>query len=412
MRTKPGTTHQAPPATDPQGDASPAAMLPAAEDGQPVGDRRTDDRGARAHAPPVAMLTTLFTHLPCGVIVVDAAGRVVFMNEVGERLSSEMQLGDRSVAGNVVPDHSKGSPPVTHGMRVASALAGNAVPDLDYVRGHPSEAQHRVVQVAITPLRERTAQVTGALLTLTDLTERLAGQATLARKAFAQAQDNRDLTRSNTELEQQAILARAADALAQGLRETLAREAGALARIAVAQAKDNRDLTRSNTGLEQFAAVASHDLQEPLRKIQSFGDRLKSVEGATLSAAGADYLARMQHAAARMQVLIHDLLTYARVSAGQGPTASVDLHALTRAVLTDLETRVALSGGRVDVGPLPTIEGDPLRLRQLLQNLISNALKFCHPEVPPVVTISAMLLPQEGSESTGPASDAPPPGSA
>jgi len=146
--------------------------------------------------------------------------------------------------------------------------------------------------------------------------------------------------------------------------------------------------------------VASHDLQEPLRKIRTFGDRLKTVDGAALSPAGADYLDRMQHAAARMQVLINDLLAYARVSADPPSAVSVDLAALTRAVLSDLETQVARSGGRVTVGPLPTIEGDPLRLRQLLQNLLSNALKFRRSEALPVVTISAALRPSEAAEDT------------
>jgi signal transduction histidine kinase len=396
------------------------------------------------------------------------------------------------------------------------------MPDVDYVVGVQGDTRHRVVQVAITPLHDAAAQITGAVLTLTDLTERMAGQATLARAADAlaqitretlariavtQAQDNRDLTRSNTALEQQATLARVADALAEATRETLAREAGVLAQMAVTQAQDNRDLTRSNTeleqqatlaraadtlaqvtretlaieagalarkvitqaqdnrdltrsntnlerqatlaraadaqaqvtretlaieagvlaqkavtqaqdnrdltrsnsGLEQFASVASHDLQEPLRKIQAFGDRLKRVEGANLSQAGNDYLERMQHAAARMQVLINDLLTYARVSAGQGAVVPVDLAAIMQAVLTDLETRIAQSGGQVNVGPLPIIEGDPLRLRQLLQNLISNALKFLQPDVPPIVTVSAVLLPREDSEDAGPEADAAPP---
>jgi signal transduction histidine kinase len=244
------------------------------------------------------------------------------------------------------------------------------------------------------------ARVADALATATR--ETLAREAgVLAQMAVAQAQDNRELTRSNVELEQQAALARVADALAAATRETLAREAGVLAQMAVAQAQDNRDLTRANTGLEQFASVASHDLQEPLRKIQAFGDRLKCVDGAAFSPAGADYLERMQHAAARMQVLINDLLAYARVSAGPPSIATVDLAAVTRAVLTDLETQVAQSGGRVEVGPLPTIEGDPLRLRQLLQNLISNALKFRRPEVPTIVTVSAVLLPREDADDAG-----------
>ena len=179
---------------------------------------------------------------------------------------------------------------------------------------------------------------------------------------------------------------------------------------AAGQAHANRALTRSNGELEQFAAVASHDLQEPLRKIRTFGDRLTCVDGTALSPAGADYLARMQHAAARMQVLIDDLLAYARLSADPPCALPVDLALITHAVLADLETQIVQSGGQVEVvGPLPTIEGDPLRLRQLLQNLISNALKFRRPETPPLVTIRAMLLPAEDATEAGPAAGAAPP---
>jgi signal transduction histidine kinase len=113
----------------------------------------------------------------------------------------------------------------------------------------------------------------------------------------------------------------------------------------------------------------------------------------------------MQHAAARMQILINDLLVFARVSAGPPSVAPVDLNAVTRAVLVDLETQVAQSGGRVEVGPLPTLTGDPLRLRQLLQNLISNALKFRRPEVAPVVIVSGVLLPLEDGAEGSPDAD-------
>ena len=216
---------------------------------------------------------------------------------------------------------------------------------------------------------------------------------TLAAKAIAQALDNSDLTRSNMELEQQAMLARAADALAQVTRETLAREAVILAATALTQARDNRELTRSNTELQLFASVASHDLQEPLRKIQAFGDRLKKSECNSLSAEGLDYLARMQSAASRMQELINALLAYARVTTSTAPFKPVDLAAVAREVLSDLETQIERSGGRVEVGNLPTIDAEPGQMRQLLQNLISNALKFHHPDKPPVVTLSAELLP-------------------
>jgi PAS domain S-box-containing protein len=195
-------------------------------------------------------------------------------------------------------------------------------------------------------------------------------------------------------------------------------------------ARKAAELARSNAELEQFAYVASHDLQEPLRKIRAFGDRLKatidqltaaggraaapsgaaspdtgntqhrrrkkSAETQTITRAEAsgsqpstinpqlpeaataakDYMQRMQNAAARMQTLINDLLTFSRVISTTQPFAPVDLAAVTREVLSDLEVRIQQTGAKIEVGNLPTIDADHMQMRQLLQNIIANALKF------------------------------------
>jgi two-component system, LuxR family, sensor kinase FixL len=152
------------------------------------------------------------------------------------------------------------------------------------------------------------------------------------------------------------------------------------------------ELARSNGELEQFAFVASHDLQEPLRKIQAFGDRLKLKCEAVQLEEGRDYLDRMQKAAARMQTLINDLLTFSRVISSSQPFVPVDLGAVTREVLVDLEHRIERTQARVEVGTLPTIDADPLQMRQLLQNLIGNALKFQPLNNIPVVKIDAQMV--------------------
>jgi PAS domain S-box-containing protein len=161
------------------------------------------------------------------------------------------------------------------------------------------------------------------------------------------------------------------------------------------------ELARSNAELEQFAFVASHDLQEPLRKIRAFGDRLNMKCAAVLPADGADYLARMQNAAARMQTLIADLLTFSRVISRTEPFVEVDLGQVTREVLSDLEVRVEKVGAIVTVGELPKIQADPMQMRQLLQNLIGNALKFQSPGVKPQVQIAARQIQLSDEYSSG-----------
>ena len=151
-------------------------------------------------------------------------------------------------------------------------------------------------------------------------------------------------------------------------------------------------LERSNRDLQDFAFVASHDLQEPLRKIEAFGDRLKVRVGNRLTPEEQDYVSRMIDAAHRMKGMINDLLAYSRVTTKAQPFKQVDLAKVTREVLSDLEVSIERSQAQVLVGDLPTIEADELQMRQLLQNLIGNALKFHRKGVPPVVNVNARHL--------------------
>ncbi len=147
------------------------------------------------------------------------------------------------------------------------------------------------------------------------------------------------------------------------------------------------ELARSNRELEDFAHVASHDLQEPLRKVQAFGDLLVMNHGAGLDEQARDYLARMQGAAKRMATLIADLLAFSRVSSRAQPFSKVDLNETAREVVSDLEVRIQTSGARVELGELPVIDADRLQMRQLLQNLIGNALTYRRADVAPVVRV-------------------------
>lgn len=154
----------------------------------------------------------------------------------------------------------------------------------------------------------------------------------------------------------------------------------------------NAKLERSNRELEEFAYIASHDLQEPLRKIQAFGDRLQTQFGEALSDRGRDYLERMQNAAVRMQDLINDLLTFSRIASQVQPFANINLTEIIKEVVSDLEAQIERVGGRIEVADLSIIEADRLQMRQLFQNLISNALKFHRPDEPPAIEIYSKIL--------------------
>jgi signal transduction histidine kinase len=150
-------------------------------------------------------------------------------------------------------------------------------------------------------------------------------------------------------------------------------------------------LRQSNKELEQFAYIASHDLQEPLRKVQAFSDRLASKYAHQLDDDGKLYISRMQDASNRMRTLIQDLLSYSRIRSKGQEFVSVDLNEIVRGVISDLEVRLEQTEGRVKVGELPTVLADPLQMRQVFQNLIGNALKFKKSGVPPVVQVAAKL---------------------
>jgi PAS domain S-box-containing protein len=137
----------------------------------------------------------------------------------------------------------------------------------------------------------------------------------------------------------------------------------------------NQKLQQSNQELNDFAYVASHDLQEPLRKIQAFGTRLRAKED-KLSDQGKDYLNRMESAASRMQRLIVDLLGFSRLNTQIKPFEMTDLSQIASEVLSDLEVKIEETKAKVTLGKLPVLEAEPTQMRQLIQNLVGNALKF------------------------------------
>ncbi|MDZ7899363.1 MAG: ATP-binding protein [Arcicella sp.] len=150
-------------------------------------------------------------------------------------------------------------------------------------------------------------------------------------------------------------------------------------------------LKKSNAELEQFAYVASHDLQEPLRKINTFGERLTHKYSDKLGDEGNFFAERMNNAATRMQALIQDLLTYSRVSSLQDSFEPVDLKEIFKQVLNDLELKIQEKKATITFQNLPTINAQPIQMYQLFQNLLTNALKFIKPDVAPIITVKCRL---------------------
>ncbi len=149
-------------------------------------------------------------------------------------------------------------------------------------------------------------------------------------------------------------------------------------------------LEQSNQALQEFAAIASHDMKEPLRKVISFGNLLRQKYNDSLDQTGNDYLNRMLDATQRMQVLLTSLLEYSKVTMNTEPFREIDLNEIIYEVLSDLEVRIEKTEGEVHVGDFPVISADPSQMRQLFQNLIGNALKFHKPVEKPIVQVRSV----------------------
>lgn len=149
-------------------------------------------------------------------------------------------------------------------------------------------------------------------------------------------------------------------------------------------------LLRSNREMQDFVYAASHDLQEPLRKVITFADMVLLDFGQQLDGTAHSYLQRMQAAAARMSGIVHDLLSFSRVSTQGKSFREVDLNDVLKEVLLDLEVDISKTGARIIVEPLPSIEADRSQICQLFKNLIGNALRFHRPDTPPAIGVSGI----------------------
>ena len=151
----------------------------------------------------------------------------------------------------------------------------------------------------------------------------------------------------------------------------------------------NQRLSQSNDELEKFAYIASHDLQEPLRKIQAFGDRLQYSMKDSVDEKAVDYINRMQSASSRMRSLIDDLLSFSRVSSQEVTLQPVALSKIVDDVMSDLKITIKDTETVINITKLPVIKAEPVMMYQLFLNLLTNAIKFSKEDQSPIITISA-----------------------
>jgi len=242
-----------------------------------------------------------------------------------------------------------------------------------------------------------------ALLMTWLLTGTIASRLDLLTENTLRYAENRELSPPIRGKDEVARLDRAFRRMANAIDEAKEREKAYASSLEARTAS----LEAANRELQNFASVASHDLQEPLRKIQAFGDRLRDKCSEGLGDQGRDYLERMRGAASRMRTLIDDLLAFSRLQTKAKPFEIVDLYSIAEDVVSDLEGRIHQSGGTVILGQLPTIEADATQMRQLFQNLIGNGLKFRRPDTAPVVEVNSSRVDFTESEQDGSADSLP-----
>ena len=287
-----------------------------------------------------------------GLYAVDVSGRATFVNPAAEKMLgyTAEQMAGKDVHELIHFKHPDSSDFPRDSCPLLSVIRTGDPVTVDEDAFIRSDGSTFPVSYTSSPTYED-GRITGAVVAFRDETERKAAEAAVRRYS---EELERLVAERTAELEQA-----------------------------------NSQLLVSNRELQDFASVASHDLQEPLRKIQAFGDRLVAKVGPTLGVEGQDYLYRMRNAAGRMQALICDLLAFSRVTTKAQPFAPIDLAQIVRDVLSDLETTIEQTGGKVAVGPLPQLDADAMQMRQLFQNLFGNALKFHKPGVAPLVKLYA-----------------------
>jgi PAS domain S-box-containing protein len=289
-----------------------------------------------------ALLQTVLETMGEGVVAASATGEfLVFNRAARELLGSDGDMGPAAVELAEMALHTDPQVWPAGERTLERALRGESIDDLDICLRRGASRDSRWVSVFARPL-SLPAGLNGSMLVLRDVTERRLAQERVTQTA--------------------------------------------------------RELERSNRELTEFAAVASHDLRAPLRSVTSFVSLIEEDYGDAFTDEGRTYLSRIKAAVARMTGLIDGLLELARVRAKGEPFVPVALGDVAQEVVADLTHGLAESGGTVVIGPLPTVEADRLQMRQLLQNLIGNAIKFRRPGVAPRVEVTAGPAPRGEAE--------------
>ncbi len=255
-------------------------------------------------------------------------------------------------------------------------------------------------------------RITTRNLTLLVTATLMAAAAAFLLAEFLVMRQTRALLRTTKQLEAGDLSARA----------TISPEAGELGQLAhsfdqMANALEQREqerqnaehamleyateLERSNRELQDFANIASHDMQEPLRKIMNFSELLRERYDQIMEEGGRDYLVRMERASLHLYDLINELLAYSRINTRAQPFEQVDLNEITGRVLADLDLQIEDSQAHIELSTLPCLEADPIQMYQLIQNLVSNALKFREAGCQPVIKISSPETPAVRGEVDG-----------
>lgn len=280
--------------------------------------------------------------------------------------------------------------PLVQGI-VLDALRTGEDYDVEY-RFEVSEGTYRWINVKGRLYLDESGKPARIAGTAQDVTARKTAEIAARRELAERRRTEAELKRLTETLEERV---RDRTAALEKANEHLKRLVAERSRAERELARMNRRLVHSNEELRDFAHVASHDLQEPLRKITTFADLLRAEHGETLNEEGRLFLDRMQDSAHRMTRLIDDLLQFSRLNTSGQPFARTDLNSVIADVLADMEVRIAELEAIVHVDPLPEIEAEPTQVRRLFQNLISNALKFRREGVTPRVQISCETVSDE-----------------